>query len=65
MASCIPATASDMYANNIVNVLKLLVTSPPTQLNWNHEDEIIRQSVLCLDGHILPFQTKPEESLHA
>lgn len=56
IAGLIPATASDLYANNLVHLMQLLTSSPP-KLNFNREDEIIRQAMLCHDGHYLPFQT--------
>ncbi len=59
MAGLIPATASDLYANNLVNLLHLLTTSP-LKLNFNPEDEIIKQALLCHDGLSLPFQTEKE-----
>lgn len=59
MAGLVPATASDLYATNVVNLLQLLTTSP-LKLNINPEDDIIRQAMLCYDGHSLPFQIAKE-----
>ena len=59
MAGRIPATASDLYANNIVNLMHLLATSPP-ELNFNRDDPIIQQALLCHNGHYLPFQSVEE-----
>ncbi len=59
IAELIPATASDLYANNINNLLQLL-TASSTQLNFNRDDEIIRQALLCHDGQHLPFQSIKE-----
>ena len=59
MAGLIPATSSDLYANNILNLLQLLTTSPLT-LNMNGDDEIIRQAMLCHEGKHLPFQSIEE-----
>lgn len=59
MAGLIPATASDLYANNVVNLLNLLITSP-LKLHFNPEDDIVKQAVLCHDGHSLPFQSEKE-----
>ena len=50
----IPATASELYANNVVNLLQLLTTTP-SKLNFNRDDEIIRQAILCHDGQYRPF----------
>lgn len=59
MAGLVPATASDLYATNVLNLLQLLTTSP-LKLNINPEDDIIRQAMLCYDGHYLPFQIAKE-----
>lgn len=57
MAGLVPATASDLYANNLVHLISLL--SPP-EIKFNPEDEIIQQAVLCYEGNYLPFQTAKE-----
>ena len=59
MAGLVPATASELYANNLVNLIPLLTTSPPA-FNFKHDDEILRQALLCHDGKHLPFQTVKE-----
>lgn len=59
LAGFIPATASELYANNLVNLLRLLAASPPS-LSFNTEDEIIKQAMLCHNGNYLPFQTVKE-----
>ena len=59
MAGLIPATASDLYANNIVNLLNLL-TKSSLKLTFNSEDEIIRQAMLCHNGLSHPFQSEKE-----
>lgn len=60
MAGFVPTTASELYANNLVNLMRLLITSSD-ELNFNQEDEIIRQALLCYDGQYLPFQTAKEQ----
>ena len=60
MAGLVPATASELYANNVVNLMRLLTTSP-TKLNFNREDDIIRQAILCHDGEYFPFQPKEDK----
>jgi len=62
MAGLIPATASELYANNLVNLIQLLTTSP-LKLNFDPEDEIIKQALLCHDGRHLPFQSIKETQL--
>lgn len=59
MAGRVPATASELYANNLVNLMPLLTTSPP-EFNFNSDDDIIKQALLCHDGQHLPFQTVKE-----
>ncbi|WP_133127219.1 Re/Si-specific NAD(P)(+) transhydrogenase subunit alpha [Legionella nagasakiensis] len=54
MASLIPATASELYANNLVHLIQTFPVSDAT-LSFNEEDEIIRQGLLCHDGQYLPF----------
>lgn len=53
-ASLVPATASELYANNALNLLRLLATTPGT-LTFNPDDEIIQQALLCHQGQYLPF----------
>jgi NAD(P) transhydrogenase subunit alpha len=59
MAGLVPATASELYGGNLVNLMRLLVPSPST-LTINPDDEIIKQAMLCHDGEYLPFQTIKE-----
>ena len=63
MAGLVATTASDLYANNLVHLIKLLCPSPD-ELVFNPEDDIIRQAVLCHQGVFLPFQ-KEKEQHHA
>ncbi|MBA3537044.1 MAG: Re/Si-specific NAD(P)(+) transhydrogenase subunit alpha [Tatlockia sp.] len=59
IAGLIPATASELYANNLVHLVTLLAATPP-DLTFNDEDEIIKQAMLCHDGNYLPFQKAKE-----
>ncbi|KTD47737.1 Re/Si-specific NAD(P)(+) transhydrogenase subunit alpha [Legionella quateirensis] len=59
MAGLVPATASDLYANNLVHLINLLAATPP-EIKFNPEDEIIQQAVLCCEGNYLPFQANKE-----
>lgn len=59
MAALVPATASDLYATNLVNLINLLAKEPAT-IEFNPEDEIIQQAVLCHAGDYLPFQKSKE-----
>ncbi|ARG97249.1 Re/Si-specific NAD(P)(+) transhydrogenase subunit alpha [Legionella micdadei] len=59
LAGLIPATASELYANNLVHLVTLLVGAS-TELAFNKEDEIVKQAILCHDGNYLPFQMAKE-----
>ncbi|MCL9683424.1 Re/Si-specific NAD(P)(+) transhydrogenase subunit alpha [Legionella maioricensis] len=59
IAGLIPATASDLYANNLVHLINLLAAQPP-EIKFNPDDEIIQQALLCHEGHYLPFQAAKE-----
>ncbi len=61
MAGLVPATASDLYANNLVHLINLLAAKPP-EMNFNPDDEIIQQALLCHQGKYLPFQTAKEKN---
>lgn len=60
MAGLVPTTASELYANNLIHFINLLASTPP-EIQLNPEDEIIQQSVLCHQGHYLPFQATKEK----
>ncbi|MFC3909346.1 Re/Si-specific NAD(P)(+) transhydrogenase subunit alpha [Legionella dresdenensis] len=55
MAGLVPATASELYATNLVNLVRLLVSAPGA-LVFNPEDEIIKQAMLTHNGQYMPFQ---------
>ena len=59
MAGYVPATASELYSGNLVNLMRLLIPEND-KLNINPDDDIIRQAMLCYDGRYLPFQTTAE-----
>lgn len=59
MAGLIPATASDLYANNVVHLLRHLMASSP-QLHFDANDEVNQQALLCHNGIYLPFNKKKE-----
>jgi NAD(P) transhydrogenase subunit alpha len=62
MAGLVAATASDLYANNLMHLLKLLSPNPP-DLQFNKDDEILQQAVLCHDGVYQPFiQSKEKQN---
>lgn len=60
MAGLVPATASELYANNLVHLIQFLASNPP-ELNFNAEDEITQQAMLSHDGMYLPFQLAKEK----
>ncbi|ASQ46302.1 Re/Si-specific NAD(P)(+) transhydrogenase subunit alpha [Legionella clemsonensis] len=55
MAGLIPATASELYATNLINLIRHVVPSS-AELSFNAEDEIIKQAMLCHDGRHMPFK---------
>lgn len=57
-ARLVPATASELFCNNMANLLKLLI-STDGQLLFDDSDEIIKQALICHEGQYMPFQ--PEE----
>ncbi|MFA5960087.1 MAG: Re/Si-specific NAD(P)(+) transhydrogenase subunit alpha [Tatlockia sp.] len=59
LASLIPATASELYANNLVHLVSHIITNQ-SEIRFDEEDEIIRQALLCSKGNYLPFQTTKE-----
>jgi NAD(P) transhydrogenase subunit alpha len=64
MAGLVPTTASELYANNLVHLMKLLAPNPP-ELTLNPEDEIIQQALICHQNRYLPFQTLKEKTQNA
>ncbi len=59
MAGLVPTTASELYANNLVHLINLLADKS-SEIQFNPEDEIIQQAVLCHQGQYLPFQATKE-----
>jgi NAD(P) transhydrogenase subunit alpha len=55
-ACLVPTTASELYANNALNIVRL-ITAPSEKLIFNEEDEILRACMLCHDGQYLPYQS--------
>jgi NAD(P) transhydrogenase subunit alpha len=60
IAGLVPATASELYATNLINLMRLLLPSAPPMLTFDPEDEIIKQALLCHQGNYMPFQTIKE-----
>lgn len=61
LAGLVPATASELYANNLVHLINLLAPTPP-EITLNPNDEIIQQAVLCHQNQYLPFQIKEAQN---
>lgn len=59
LARKIPATASELYANNFIHLIRFLA-DPNKKLSLNETDEIIQKGMLCHDGQHLPFQFAKE-----
>ena len=60
MAGLVPATASELYANNLVHLVKLLAPSP-SDLQFNSQDDIFQQAVLYHEGEYMPFKEKAHD----
>jgi len=60
LAGFIPTTASELYANNFIHLLKLLVADSAT-IQFNPDDEIVKQSLLCHNGQYMPFANAKEK----
>lgn len=52
LPSRLPAQSSQLYANNLVNLLKLLCKNKDGYLNFDFDDDIIRQSTVVRSGEI-------------
>lgn len=57
LPATIPFHASQLYSKNIENLLALLIT-PEGQLNLDFEDEIIKGTVITLNGEVVHEATK-------
>jgi len=63
VAASVPFHASQVYANNLASLLKLIV-KPPGEINIDVSDEIIAGILLCKDGQIVHPRLKeaPKET---
>lgn len=52
LPSRLPSQSSQLYANNLVNLLKLLCKDKDGQLHFDFDDDIIRQSTVVKAGEI-------------
>jgi NAD(P) transhydrogenase subunit alpha len=57
MAGRIPSTASELYAMNLVNLLRS-IEKKNDALQFNPDDQIIQHALLCHAGKTFPFQEK-------
>lgn len=64
LAGMVPATASELYASNVLHLLELIAA--PEALNFKEDDDIIKEAMLCYQGNYLPFQkAKAKEASNA
>lgn len=63
MAGMVATTASELYAVNILNLIKLVVNEQHT-LHFDPQDEIIKQALLCHEGKYQPY-LNVQEKQHA
>jgi H+-translocating NAD(P) transhydrogenase subunit alpha len=61
MAGLVPSTASDLYANNLAHLLQLIAPKG-AEVEYNPDDEIVQQAMLCHGGHYMPFQASKEKA---
>lgn len=61
LARFVPATASELYANNLLQVIHLLIPSPSSHSTFNQEDVIVQQGILCHEGKYRPFSPIKEQ----
>lgn len=59
LAGMVPATASELYANNLVHLITLLAPNPP-EITLDANDEVIQNALLCHQNQYLPFKPKNE-----
>lgn len=52
LAGRMPAQASELYGNNLVNLMKLLTPGKDGQPVFNFEDEVIRSMTITTDGQV-------------
>ena len=50
LPSSVSGNASDLFARNIWELLKLI--GPKGEISWNLEDEIVQGSLVCHEGEI-------------
>ncbi len=63
MAACIPAQASDLYAQNLRHFIALLVKDGQLQLDW--QDEILTAVCVMREGKEPVANDKPAKALAA
>ena len=60
LASRIAATASELYSNNLTEILKLITKEGTLVLS--PDDQIIQHSLICHQGKTLPYQPARENA---
>ena len=58
LAGMLSKTASELFSNNVLNVVKLLINKKTSSIELNPEDTIIQHSIVCHNGQSMPFLTK-------
>ncbi len=53
LAGMVPTTASELYANNLLQLVKLM--SNEGQITFNPEDAVLQQTLICHQGQLMPF----------
>ena len=60
LAGMIPATASELYANNLLQLVKLI--SDDGQIKLNEEDAILQHTLICHQGEMMPFMPQEQRA---
>jgi len=55
LAGMVAKTASELYAHNLLQIVKLLINTEDKTINLNPDDIIIQNILICHQGESLPF----------
>jgi len=53
MMNRLPSQAAQLYANNLVNLMRLLVPNKDGEIDFNFEDDIVRNMTATHDGNLM------------
>ncbi|WP_367607327.1 Re/Si-specific NAD(P)(+) transhydrogenase subunit alpha [Legionella sp. W05-934-2] len=58
LAGLVPATASELYANNLLQLVKLI--SDDGQIKLNADDTVLQHTLICHQGQTMPFMREEQ-----